>query len=108
MAEALIAGAAGIGVDAAPAAGVGLAAGPFAAGVITTGLGWRWMFVLSGLLSVAMVNGLALLLFDDSRFKSRVVKVAALALFVIACGGVHYFLEAILGAKYGFLTYVSF
>jgi MFS family permease len=31
---------------------VGLAAGPFAAGVITTALGWRWMFVLSGLLSV--------------------------------------------------------
>jgi MFS family permease len=31
---------------------VGLAAGPFVAGVITTGLGWRWMFVISGLLSV--------------------------------------------------------
>ena len=27
---------------------VGLAAGPFVAGVITTGLGWRWMFVISG------------------------------------------------------------
>jgi MFS family permease len=31
---------------------VGLAAGPFAAGAITTALGWRWVFVISGLLSV--------------------------------------------------------
>ena len=31
---------------------VGLAAGPFVAGVITTALGWRWMFVISGLVSV--------------------------------------------------------
>jgi MFS family permease len=34
---------------------VGLAAGPFAAGVITTALGWRWVFALSGLLSVGAV-----------------------------------------------------
>jgi hypothetical protein len=56
----------------------------------------------------AALSGMALLLFDDCRFKSRLAKVAALALFVIACGGVHYLLEAIMGAKYGFLTYVSF
>jgi MFS family permease len=31
---------------------IGLAAGPFAAGVITTALGWRWVFAISGLLSV--------------------------------------------------------
>ncbi len=31
---------------------LGLAAGPFAAGAITTALGWRWVFVLSGLLSL--------------------------------------------------------
>ena len=31
---------------------VGLAAGPFVAGAITTALGWRWVFVISGALSV--------------------------------------------------------
>jgi MFS family permease len=32
---------------------VGLAAGPFVAGAITTALGWRWVFAISGLLSLA-------------------------------------------------------
>jgi len=32
---------------------MGLAAGPFVAGAITTALGWRWVFALSGLLSLA-------------------------------------------------------
>jgi MFS family permease len=31
---------------------LGLAAGPFAAGLITTALGWRWVFIISGLLSL--------------------------------------------------------
>jgi MFS family permease len=31
---------------------VGLAAGPFVGGTITTSLGWRWVFALSGLLSL--------------------------------------------------------
>jgi len=39
---------------------VGLSAGPFAAGAITTALGWRWMFGLSGAMAVvATVMSLA-------------------------------------------------
>lgn len=32
---------------------VGLSAGPFAAGLLTTFLGWRWMYLISAILSVA-------------------------------------------------------
>lgn len=55
--------------------------------------------------AVAGVNGLALLIFYDSGLKTRLFKVAVLGLLVLLFGGIHYLLEAVYGAKWGFLTY---
>ena len=55
--------------------------------------------------AAAIVNGLALLIFYESGVKTRVLKTAALGLLVLLFGGLHYLLEALYGAKWGFLTY---
>ncbi|MDQ1349979.1 MAG: hypothetical protein QG657_280 [Acidobacteriota bacterium] len=54
---------------------------------------------------VALVNGLAFFLFQEACFKERVLKTLALSLIILLFGGVHYVLEAMLGARFGFLTY---
>lgn len=54
---------------------------------------------------VAMVNGLAFFLFQEACFKERVLKTLVLGLVILLFGGIHYVLEAILGARFGFLTY---
>lgn len=54
---------------------------------------------------VAMVNGLAFFLFQEARFKERLLKTLVLSAIILFFGGIHYVLEAVLGARFGFLTY---
>ncbi|MCX6582758.1 MAG: hypothetical protein NT166_21490 [Candidatus Aminicenantes bacterium] len=59
---------------------------------------------LIGLLA-ALVNVLAFFLFQEASFKERLLKTMALSLIILLFGGIHYVLEAIWGARFGFLTY---
>lgn len=54
---------------------------------------------------VALVNGLAFFIFQEASFKERLLKTLALSLIILFFGGVHYVLEAVWGARFGFLTY---
>jgi hypothetical protein len=54
---------------------------------------------------VALVNGLAFFIFQEARFKERVLKTLVLSLIILLFGGIHYVLEAVWGARFGFLTY---
>lgn len=55
--------------------------------------------------AVAIVNGLALLIFLDTPIKDRLWKTLTWGTLVLLFGGVHYLLEALAGAQWGFLTY---
>lgn len=59
---------------------------------------------LIGLL-VALVNIFAYFLFQEARFRERLLKTLALSVVILCFGGIHYVLEAIWGARFGFLTY---
>ncbi|HLP48668.1 MAG TPA: hypothetical protein VK186_17790 [Candidatus Deferrimicrobium sp.] len=59
---------------------------------------------LIGLL-VALVNGLAFFIFQEAPFKERLLKSLTLGLVMVLFGGIHYILEALWGARFGFLTY---
>jgi hypothetical protein len=56
-------------------------------------------------LAAALLNCLAVLIFDESNIKARVLKTAALGLLILAFGNIHYLLEALYGSVSGFLTY---
>ncbi|MCU0284943.1 MAG: hypothetical protein MUF15_00965 [Acidobacteria bacterium] len=59
---------------------------------------------LIGLL-VALVNIFVFFLFQEAPFKERIIKSLVLSLIIFCFGGIHYVLEAIWGARFGFLTY---
>ncbi|HLP46790.1 MAG TPA: hypothetical protein VK469_12615 [Candidatus Kapabacteria bacterium] len=59
---------------------------------------------LIGLL-VALVNILAFFLFQEAPFKERLIKTLVLSIIVLCFGGIHYVLEVLWGARFGFLTY---
>ncbi len=54
---------------------------------------------------VALANGLAFFIFQEVSFKERLLKTLALSLIILLFGGLHYVLEAVWGARFGFLTY---
>ena len=53
----------------------------------------------------ALVNVLVFFLFQEASFKERLLKTMALSLIILLFGGIHYVLEALWGARFGFLTY---
>jgi hypothetical protein len=56
---------------------------------------------------IAIINCTALFIFLERPFKERVLKTVLLFLLVLVFGGIHYLLEALYGAHWGFLTYFS-
>jgi hypothetical protein len=55
--------------------------------------------------AVAIINCFALFIFLEKPLKERVIKTAVLSLLVLVFGGIHYLLDVLYGAKWGFLTY---
>ncbi|MCP5109175.1 MAG: hypothetical protein GY950_37690 [bacterium] len=53
----------------------------------------------------AAANCLAFFIFLEKPFKERLLKTLALCLAVLLSGGIHYILDIVWGAKWGFLTY---
>jgi hypothetical protein len=53
----------------------------------------------------AVVNILTLFLFDQNNFKLKLFRTITVGLLILLFGGIHYVLEALYGAKMGFLTY---
>ena len=53
----------------------------------------------------AVVNILTLFLFDQNNFKQKLIRTLTVGLLLLLFGGIHYLLEALYGAKMGFLTY---
>jgi hypothetical protein len=56
-------------------------------------------------LAAALLNCLAVLIFDESGIKTRLLKSAALGVLILAFGNIHYLMEAFYGSVSGFLTY---
>lgn len=54
---------------------------------------------------IALINGLALLVFDEISLKKRLINSIIFFLIVMVLGGIHYFLEALLGTETGFINY---
>ncbi len=57
-------------------------------------------------LAVALINMLALFLFDESKWYIRIVKVAGIALIILVLGNFHYLLEIFYGSLSGYSSYV--
>jgi 4-amino-4-deoxy-L-arabinose transferase-like glycosyltransferase len=53
----------------------------------------------------AVVNILTLFLFDQNNLKQKLIRTLTVGLLLLLFGGIHYLLEALYGAKMGFLTY---
>ncbi|NIM15931.1 MAG: hypothetical protein GTO45_28355 [Candidatus Aminicenantes bacterium] len=56
-------------------------------------------------LAAAFLNCLAVLIFDESGIKTRILKTAALGVLILVFGNIHYLMEALYGSVSGFLTY---
>lgn len=57
-------------------------------------------------LAAALLNWLAFMIFCEHPLKERLLKSVYLGLIILACGNIHYLLEIIFGAAFGFLTYL--
>lgn len=54
---------------------------------------------------IAIINGLVLLIYDEKPFKKKLIQLMLFFIILLACGGIHYFLEALFGTETGFINY---
>ncbi len=58
-------------------------------------------------IAVAGFNALAFLLFQEKNLKQRIINTLWLLFLILAFGGSHYLLDALIGARFGFTTYFA-
>jgi hypothetical protein len=57
-------------------------------------------------LAAALLNLLAFAIFCRYPLKERLLKSVSMGLIILACGNIHYLLEIVFGAAWGFVTYL--